>query len=343
MKTAVVILNYNGVKFLEQFLPGVITHSGNSEVIVADNCSTDNSVAYLQANFPQVRLIQNTSNGGFSAGYNEALRQVKATYYVLLNSDVEVTPNWVLPLETFMDQHPEVAALQPKIKAYHSRDSFEYAGAAGGFLDVLGYPFCRGRLFDVLEADNNQYNNIRPVFWATGACMMVRSEQYWQAGGLDDDFFAHMEEIDLCWRLHHMGHQVYYHGQSTVYHVGGGTLPKNNPRKTYLNFRNGLYMLYKNTPWSQLWWKLPLRLTLDGLAGIKFLFSGGAKDCAAIIKAHLHFYKTAHHFRRKRVQSLAARTHDTKPPLYKSLIVWQHFFLGKKTFQQLRNVLPGTK
>jgi GT2 family glycosyltransferase len=255
MKTAVVILNWNGRNFLETFLPSVLEYSARcADVIVADNASTDDSVAFLQEHYPQIRIIEHPKNGGFSKGYNDALKQIDAEYYILLNSDVEVTPNWITPVIEMMDADPSIAACQPKLRSFEDRSQFEYAGAAGGFIDAYGYPFCRGRIFDVLEEDRGQYDDACEVFWATGACLFVRADLYHALGGLDEDFFAHMEEIDFCWRLKNNGHKVMYCPDSTVYHVGGGALPKSSPRKTYLNFRNNLALLVKNLPSKRLGW-----------------------------------------------------------------------------------------
>nr|MBP8033086.1 glycosyltransferase family 2 protein [Bacteroidia bacterium] len=245
-KVAVVILNWNGKPFLEKFLPTVLQYSSGAQIIVADNQSSDDSVAFLKTQFPQVSVILNPSNDGFATGYNLALKQVKAEYYVLLNSDVEVTENWLQPIIKLMDENLKVAACQPKILDYNHPSKFEYAGAAGGFIDKYGYPFCRGRIFNVLEEDKAQYDTAKEVFWATGACMFVRAEAFWKVGGFDDDYFAHMEEIDVCWRMKNIGYQIYVEPSSKVYHVGGGTLNKLSPRKTFLNFRNNLTTLTKN-------------------------------------------------------------------------------------------------
>ena len=245
-RTAIVILNYNGEKLLPQFLPSVLQHSADAEIIVADNASSDQSIALLKKNFPKIRLIQLDENYGFCGGYNRALRQIHADYYVLLNSDVEVTAHWLTSMTQLLDSHPGIAAVQPKILSYHQKEKFEHAGAGGGFIDSLGYPFCRGRIFDHIEEDTGQYNDELPVFWCSGACMMIRSEAYHAFGGFDEDFFAHMEEIDLCWKLHRTNQSVYYCGKSTVYHVGAGTLGYGNPRKIFLNFRNGLALIYKH-------------------------------------------------------------------------------------------------
>lgn len=291
-KIAVVILNWNGKSFLEKFLPSVLQNNiPNCEVIIADNASTDDSVSYLRNNFPSVSVIQNTINGGFAHGYNEALKQVKAEYYILLNSDVEVTPGWISPLIELMDRDPSVAACQPKIKSFTDKTLFEHAGAAGGFIDKYGYPFCRGRIFNSIEADNGQYDNISEIFWASGACLCVRADIFHKAGRFDEDFFAHMEEIDLCWRMKNMGFKIMYTPYSTVYHVGGGTLAKSNPRKTFLNFRNNLYLLLKNHATYYLCVRMLMRFFLDGSAGIKFLVEGKPGHCLAVIKAHFSFYR----------------------------------------------------
>jgi GT2 family glycosyltransferase len=326
-KVAIVILNYNGQGFLEKFLPSVIQNSQGHEVIVADNASTDNSVAFLTQNYPAIRLIQLPNNGGFTGGYNEALRQIEATYYVLLNSDIEVTPNWVDPIIELMDANPNISACQPKMRDYYKPDYFEYAGAAGGYIDWLGYPFCRGRIFDTCEIDNGQYDDAREVFWATGACMFVRADVFHELGGFDTKFFAHMEEIDLCWRMKNAGYQVYYSPASTVYHVGGGTLHKSNPRKTFLNYRNGLAMMYKNLPANQLFTTIFARLVLDGVSGIKFLLAGSFKDIWAILKAHFAFYGMIPKLKRNSPKQLK--------DIYPKSIVFEYFLRGKKRFGEL--------
>lgn len=326
-KTAVVILNYNGEKFLREFLPSVLAHSGDVKVIVGDNGSTDLSVDVLKQKFPTVELIQLGNNYGFCGGYNRVLKQVNTEYYVLLNSDVEVTPDWLVPMIDLLDSNQNIAAVQPKILAYNERQKFEYAGAAGGYIDSLGYPFCRGRVFDVTENDSGQYNDTREVFWATGACLIIRSNVYHELGGLDEDFFAHMEEIDLCWRIQRAGHKVFYCGASVVYHVGGGTLSKSSPRKTYYNFRNGLSLVYKHWSATSLIWKLPIRILLDYLAAIKFLVSGKGADAGAVIKAHYHFGKEFGNNRRKR-KALRGLPLTTKN-IYSGSIIWEHFVLKK--------------
>jgi len=290
-RIAVVILNWNGKNFLEKFLPAVVSYSSDiAEIIVADNDSTDDSVAFLQANFPEVRIVGLDKNYGFAGGYNKALKQIKAEYYLLLNSDVEITENWLQPMLNLLDTDNKIVACQPKIKDFKNKDYFEYAGAAGGFMDRLGYPLCRGRIFDELEKDTGQYNDVVEVFWASGACLFIRSKEYHEFGGLDEFFFAHMEEIDLCWRLKNAGYKIMYCPDSTVYHVGGGTLNKIKPQKTFLNFRNSLLALHKNLPKNKRFIVILQRLLLDGLAGFKFLFSGKPNHAWAIIRAHFSFY-----------------------------------------------------
>lgn len=331
-KVAVVILNFNGRKFLEEFLPTVIGRSKNAaEVWVADNRSTDDSVEFMRKNFPDVNLIINDENGGFSKGYNDALANISAEYYVLLNSDIEVTDNWIQPVIDLMDADKTIGACQPKILSYYEKESFEYAGAAGGFIDKHGYPFCRGRVFQVLEKDHGQYNDATEVFWATGACMFVRSEVYHQLGGLDEDFFAHMEEIDFCWRLKNNDYKVMVCPKSVVYHIGGGTLPKSSARKTYLNFRNNFSLLYKNLPSNRLFKVLALRLILDGLAGVKFLTEGHFGDFTAVIKAHFYFYKNLGSLKRKR-KTLSQKQVSL---IYQGNIAMDHYLRGVKYFSQL--------
>jgi GT2 family glycosyltransferase len=334
-KTAVVILNYNGKQYLQQFLPSVVTHSLGAEVVVADNGSTDGSLDYLAEAFPQVRRVVMPTNTGFSEGYNRALRQVEADYYVLLNSDVEVTPGWLDPLVALMDSDLAIAACQPCMLSYHDRTKFEHAGAGGGFIDLLGYPFCRGRLFDAVEPNTGQYADTIEVFWAAGACMMVRASDYHALGGLDPDFFAHMEEIDLCWRLKNAGRKIYYCGQSTVYHVGGGTLQYQHPRKTYLNFRNGLVMLIKNLNRVEFFPLLFFRLLLDGVAGLKLWFSLGWPHCWAIVRAHWYLYAHVGMLARKRKQARAGAQAFHHPQVMDHSLLWDFYVRGRKTFDQL--------
>ena len=308
---AIVILNWNGKKMMAQYLPTVIEYSrDDAEIIVADNASTDGSMEWLEERYPQVRRIVLDRNYGFAEGYNRALRQVKANYYVLLNSDVEVTHHWLTPLLEEMDAHPDIAACQPKLLSIHDRDAFEYAGASGGLLDRFGYPFCRGRIFDTVEDDNGQYDNAQKVLWATGACLLIRAKDYWDAGGLDGRFFAHNEEIDLCWRLHRMGKRIFCFPESEVYHVGGGTLPKSNPMKTFLNFRNNLTMLYKNLPDSELKSVMRWRWFLDYLAAFETLVINRKwGDFLAIFRARRAFKRWKHSFDgdRKRLQAYGGK------------------------------------
>lgn len=331
-KTAVVILNYNGRKFLEKFLPNVIENSSDvADIIVADNASTDDSVAFMKANFPDIRLIINDNNGGFSTGYNTALRQVENEYYCLLNSDIEVTPHWIEPIIELMDSDTKVAACQPKILSYFDKNKFEYAGAGGGFIDRYGYPFCRGRVFQELEEDNGQYDDVKEVFWATGACMFVRANLYHQFGGLDDSFFAHMEEIDFCWRMKNNGYKIMYCPDSKVYHIGGGTLPKSSARKTYLNFRNNLSLLMKNLPDWKSFPIITYRIVLDWIAGLKFLADGSFADLWAVTRAHLSFYRHLPVLINKR-KSLK-RTKVSQ--IYQKNIVFKHYLQHKKRFTEL--------
>ena len=334
MTTAVVILNWNGKKMLERFLPSVTTHTqGDAEVIIADNGSTDDSLDFVRAQYPGLRIIELDKNYGFAGGYNRALQQVKADYYVLLNDDVEVTPGWIEPVVAQMQQHPDTAICQPKLLMYDQRDTFEYAGGAGGFLDKYGYPFCRGRMFTSLEQDNGQYNTPSEIFWASGAAMFVRADVWHQLGGLDDDFFAHMEEIDFCWRAKNAGYRVEYCPQSTVFHVGGGTLPKSNPRKTYLNFRNNMALLYKNLPKRRLAWVMCSRIVLDYVAGLKFLMERKPKEFSAVVDAHKAFYKWLPQLKKKR-QGLKQQSRVSG--MYQGLLLIDYYLLGKKKYSDLK-------
>ena len=310
-KVAVVILSWNGIKFLEQFLPSVVKYTSTDlcEIIVADNISSDGSVEFVRKNYPQISIIQNQRNGGYAGGYNDALKNVTAQYYVLLNQDVEVTPNWVETVIDMMESDDKIAAAQPKLRAYNDREFFEYAGASGGYVDRFGYPFCRGRLFDTVEKDEGQYDDVKEIFWATGACLFIRSDIYWKAGGLDEDFFAHQEEIDMCWRIKNMGYKIICAPASIIYHVGGGSLPQGNARKTYLNFRNNLMMMFKNLPLAALMWKMPFRMILDGIAAIYSVVKNkNLKDFGAILKAHYSFYMSLPQLIKKR----QATTHHLK-------------------------------
>ena len=291
IKAAVVVLNWNGKAWLEKFLPTLVKYSQEATVFVADNASTDDSVDFVKNNFPNVKIIINHTNGGYSKGYNDSLKQIDAEYFVLINSDIEVTVDWLSPIIDLMDSDKKIAACQPKLLDYNNRNTFEYAGASGGFIDNLGYPFCRGRIFDDLEQDNGQYNDAIEVFWATGACLFVRASHFNEIDGLDEDFFAHQEEIDLCWRLKNKGYKIMVQPKSVVYHVGGGTLNTGSPFKTHLNFRNNLFMLFKNLPTFSLFIIIPTRLVLDGIAVLTFLNKEkGLQHVLAIAKAHFIFY-----------------------------------------------------
>jgi len=337
LKTAVVILNWNGKSFLERFLPSVSKHSAlkGVRVIVADNGSVDDSIPFLKQHYPDIDIISLDRNYGFAEGYNLAISKLEAEYFVLLNSDVEVTAGWLEPLIELMDRNPLAAACQPKIMSEDRRNLFEYAGAAGGFIDKYGYPFCQGRIFDSLETDYGQYDKSRDIFWASGACMMVRGPLYKLAGGLDKDFFAHMEEIDLCWRLKNRGYRIMYAPQSVVYHLGGGTLPQGNPHKTYLNFRNNLFLLYKNLPESQLWNILISRLILDGISGFRFLLQGSFGDVKAIFRAHMAFYREFSRYRQFRYAEKKFITRSDHREIFPGSIVRQYFVNRHFTFQSL--------
>ncbi len=331
---AIVILNWNGRAFLQKFLPSVISSSyKNKRIIVADNASTDDSIAFLRANFPEVQIIQNKSNEGFAKGYNTALKQVQADYYVLLNSDVEVTSGWIEPIITLLESDKKIGVCQPKLLAYDDRERFEYAGAAGGWIDFLGYPFTRGRVFDHCEKDEGQYDNALPCFWATGAAMFVRAELYHSLGGLDDYFFAHQEEIDFCWRAQLKGCKVYCEPASVVYHVGGGTLPKGNSKKTYLNFRNNLIMMAKNQTIVESSWKIPFRFLLDAIVSWKELLGGNKSFFVAVAKAHIHFMKWLFF-----VKKSNRKTSDKKAILlgyYSGSVVFDYFIKKKNSFREI--------
>ena len=330
---AIVILNYNGENYLQQFLPSVLNSSyKNKHVIVADNASTDNSVQIIKQNFPSVELLVNTQNDGFAGGYNWALNLVKSDYYVLLNSDVEVTENWIEPIIALMENDKTIAACQPKLLSFYNKHLLEYAGASGGWMDTLGYPLSRGRIFDVLEDDNGQYDTTEPIFWASGAAMFVCSNIYHQLGGLDAYFFAHQEEIDLCWRMQLAGYKIMVCPESVVYHVGAGTLPRGG-RKVFLNFRNNLLMLGKNLTWKEKIYKLPFRFLLDAASAWKGLLNGDTYFFTAIVKAHfavcflwLKGYKK-HQLPKKSLKKLQG--------VYHGSIVWQHFVKHKKTFAEI--------
>ncbi len=337
LKVAVVILNWNGKKYLEQFLPSLIrnTNFDNTKIIIADNNSKDDSIDFLGNNYSDLRLIELDKNYGFTGGYNKALNQIEAEYFVLLNSDIEVTENWLSPLISLMDSDKSIAACQPKIKSFHQKDHFEYAGASGGFIDKYGYPFCRGRRLDKIEVDNNQYNNIIDVFWATGACMVVRADLFKSLDSLDNDFFAHMEEIDLCWRLKNRGYRIVVNPKSTVYHIGGGTLPNNSPFKLYLNYRNNLFLLYKNLPKGKLFPILFTRMILDGISALLFLAKFSFASFGAVIKAHIHFYKSLKKLRAKRKELLLNNVINNHKEIYPRSIVIDYFIRKKQLFKNL--------
>ncbi|NVK52641.1 MAG: glycosyltransferase family 2 protein [Flavobacteriaceae bacterium] len=332
MKTAIVILNWNGKKLLEQFLPSVITHSSEEATIyVADNASTDNSIQFIKEFYPTVRIVENAANGGYAKGYNDALKHIDADVYCLLNSDIEVTKHWLQPIIKIFKNNSSTAIVQPKILDYKNKSAFEYAGAGGGFVDLYGYPYCRGRVFNHLETDNKQFNDVTDIFWASGACLFIRSKVYHQLGGFDEDYFAHQEEVDLCWRAQNEGYKAQYVGTSTVYHVGGATLQETNPHKTFLNFRNSLLNVVKNVPKKWFLFVVFSRLVLDGVAGIKFALELRPIHTWAIIKAHFSFYKNFYRFLKKRKKLQKKSDYN----LHTS-IVWQYFVLGRKKFNELK-------
>lgn len=331
MKTAVVILNWNGRKLLEEFLPSVVLHSlAEAEIYVVDNASTDDSVSFLKRNFPEVKLIQNQTNGGYAKGYNEGLKHIDADVFVLLNSDVEVTKNWLSPIIQQFELNPKLAAAQPKIRDYKNKDYFEYAGAAGGFIDKYGYPYCRGRIFNTLEKDVGQYDGVSEIFWASGACLFVKRDVFWEAGGFDEAYFAHQEEIDLCWRFFNLDYKVICVSASKVYHLGGGTLKNTNPHKTFLNFRNSLFNLVKNAPKSKIATPVFIRMVLDGVAGIQFLLSLKLIHFIAVLKAHFSFYTNLNKVLQKRTKTSKKLNYYQ----YKS-IIFSYFVKQIKSFTKL--------
>ena len=339
-KIAVVILNWNGCDMLRSFLPSVVRFSeaDGAVVYVADNGSTDASVAMLRREFPSVHLILLEENHGFADGYNLALKQVEAEYVVLLNSDVEVTEHWLVPLAEYMDAYPETAACQPKIRSWRNKGQFEYAGAAGGFIDRYGYPFCRGRIMGVVEEDKGQYDTVIPIFWATGAALFIRLADYREAGGLDGRFFAHMEEIDFCWRLRSRGYDIVCIPSGVVYHVGGGTLPKENPNKTYLNFRNNLYMLYKNLPDERLSTVMRCRFWLDRLAALQFLLKGERRSFQAVFRARADFRKQKKDFRVSRKENLSRMVVNPIPEQARFSILWAYYFQNRHKYSDLPHI-----
>jgi GT2 family glycosyltransferase len=337
-KIAIVILNWNGVKLLQQFLPSVIEFSkgDSTDIVVADNGSTDDSLQMLQRNFPEIKILDLNQNYGFARGYNEALKLIDSDYFVVLNSDVEVTAGWMDEPIRLMENDPSIAAVQPKILSYYQKTHFEYAGAAGGFIDRFGYPFCRGRIFNEVEADNGQYDDSIDIFWATGACMFVRAKYFHEVGGFDADFWAHMEEIDLCWRLKNRGYRIVYTPNSAVYHLGGGTLSYDNPRKLFLNFRNNLWLLYKNLPPRQLFPILSIRMVLDGVAAFKLLSEFNLNGIKSVLKAHYHFYKALPKLREKRRLAAKDGHHILPPEKLPRSIVFQFYIRKRKRFGEIK-------
>ena len=332
MKTAIVILNWNGKKLLEQFLPSIVNFSSElAEIYVADNASTDSSIAFVKKNFSRVQIVKNTTNGGYAKGYNDALKKIDADIYCLINSDVEVSKNWISPVLEIFKKDKNTAIIQPKILDYKQKDTFEYAGAGGGFIDLYGYPYCRGRVFNDLEKDIKQFDDITEIFWASGACFFIRSEVYHFLNGFDEDYFAHQEEVDLCWRAQNEGYDVKYVGNSKVFHVGGATLQETNPQKTFLNFRNSLLNVIKNVPKQWFLFVVFSRLVLEGIAGIKFLVELRPIHTWAIIRAHLSVYKNFYNFLQKRKKLQKKYNYN----LHTS-VVWQYFILRRKQFKSLR-------
>jgi GT2 family glycosyltransferase len=328
--TAIAILNYNGKDYLKKFIPTLIQNSKGTPIFIGDNASTDESVSFIKSEFPEINLVELKENYGYSKGYNLLLKDIEADYIAILNSDIEVTPNWLQPLMSELDKHVDIAAVQPKIKSFNRRDYFEYAGAAGGFVDTYGYPYCRGRLFDSVEKDIGQYEDAMTIKWASGACFLVRKSAFEKVGGFDDDFFAHMEEIDLCWRMGNENYKVKYTPLSTVFHVGGGTLAYKSPFKTFLNFRNGLFLLLKNIPRNKLQQKIVIRVLLDWVSAVFFLLKGKWPLSKAIFKAHLEVYKSKAYFISKRKTSI-------NPNQFTSnfSIVWKYYVKGKRKYNQL--------
>lgn len=325
---AVVILNWNGKGLLEQFLPSVTQYSQGATVYVADNASTDDSIAFVKENYPDIKIIVNSGNHGYAKGYNDALKEVPEEIYALINSDVEVTEGWLEPIAELFEADNETAIIQPKILDYKNKTHFEYAGAAGGFIDKYGFAFCRGRIFETIEEDNTQYDGTPEIFWASGACFFIRKSIYWELGGFDEDFFAHQEEIDLCWRAFNKNYKIRFCSGSVIYHVGGATLSSSNPKKTYLNFRNSLWMMIKNLPKAKLFPVIFIRLCFDGIAGIKFLTEGKFSHTFAILRAHFHFYSNFFHFLNKRESKQYTNYYKTKS------IVYLYFITKGKIFDK---------
>jgi len=337
MKVAVVILNWNGEGFLKQFLPVLVAYTNyeGAEIVVADNASTDGSIQYLKTYYPDLKTIILDKNYGFAGGYNKALQQIEAEYYVLLNSDVEVTKGWLNPMMNFLDSNKNVVACQPKIKAFHAKNFFEHAGASGGFIDYLGFPFCRGRVLGTAEEDKGQYDEVCDVFWATGACLVIRSDVFWKVGAFDESFFAHMEEIDLCWRLNARGYRIVCIPESTVYHVGGGTLNVESPHKTYLNFRNNMLMLYKNLPQQSLKSVMAWRKMLDYVAAFQLFITGKFQNAAAVLKARKDFKKMQPDYIQKRNDNILYATHTNCNEMIQKSIVVEYYLKNNKKFSNI--------
>ena len=332
LKIAVVILNWNGKNLLEKFLPSITKFSNKAEIIVADNASDDESVSWLKTTYPEVRIIENSINGGYAKGYNDALKHVDADIFALVNSDIEVSENWLESISTLFTKDNKIAAIQPKILDYKNKSKFEFAGATGGFIDKFGYPYCRGRVFTEIEEDNNQFEEESEIFWASGACIFIKKDVFNDLEGFDEDYFAHMEEIDLCWRIHNSGYKIMYQPKSVVYHVGGATLQESNPQKTYLNFRNSLFTIIKNAPKKNLFGLILTRLILDAVASVKFIFEGHPKHMFSIIRAHLSFYAGLNKMLNKRIKGF---DYSKKYYIHES-VVFQFYILGRRYFKDLK-------
>ena len=335
IQLTIAILNWNGLDMMRRFLPSVVENSPEANVVVIDNGSTDDSLSWLEREMPEVGIVRLDRNYGFAEGYHRGLREIDAPYYLLLNSDVEVRAGWLQPMLSYMEAHPEVAACQPKLLCQWAPDMFEYAGASGGFVDALGYPYCRGRLMGTVEQDHGQYDDVVPVLWATGAALLIRSRDYREVGGLDGRFFAHQEEIDLCWRLRSRGRGVVCVPQSVAYHLGGGTLPQGNPKKDYLNFRNNLLLLYKNLPDDRLWKVMFLRFWLDALASLRFILRGQYRSALAVWRARRDFWRLRPQFRNDRKENLRLAILKFVPEQSRFSLLWQYHVKGKKTWKQL--------
>ena len=340
VRLAIVILNWNGADMMRRFLPSVVKNSPEADVVVVDNGSTDDSLQYLESEMPEVRVVCFDKNYGFAEGYHRGLKEVASEYYLLLNSDVEVREGWLQPMLSYMEAHPEVAACQPKLLCQWAPDQFEYAGASGGFIDALGYPYCRGRVFGTVEKDLGQYNDVAPVLWATGAALLIRSKDYWEVGGLDGRFFAHQEEIDLCWRLRSRGRGVVVVPQSVAYHLGGGTLPKGNPHKDFLNFRNNLLLLYKNLPEKRLSKVMRIRFWLDALASVQFLLKGQFGSLRAVWRARREFKRIRSQFQQDREENLRLAVLSPVPEQSTFSLLWQYYVKGRKTYNRLPTPPP---